>query len=197
MAESAIKVREKVLMPVYLQVARQFADMHDTPTRMFQKGVLDGVVPWNEARRFFAARLKRRLREAALVRHVALTDEAIKTPDAIAMVNSWYCPDVTELPNTSAGPSSTSDMTPVEAMWMSQMVSDGDFLSWVESTAGRVQIAAELKALRSKAASRLVMDMLGTTEGKEGLLKALNAVLANDGALATQLRVMLASKSSA
>lgn len=49
----------------------------------------------------------------------------------------------------------------------------------------------ELKALRARAASRLVADMLGTAEGKEGLLKGLQAALATDTALATQLRSLL------
>lgn len=37
-------------MPAYQQVARQFADMHDTPARMVAKGVLRGVVPWRQVR---------------------------------------------------------------------------------------------------------------------------------------------------
>lgn len=38
--EAGVKAREKALLPVYSQVARQFADMHDTPVRMVAKGVL-------------------------------------------------------------------------------------------------------------------------------------------------------------
>ena len=42
------------------QVAVAFAEMHDTPVRMVAKGVLNGIVPWQQARTFLAARLKRR-----------------------------------------------------------------------------------------------------------------------------------------
>jgi len=52
----------------------------------FAKGVLAGVVPWREARRFFAWRLKRRLTEEGLIRHISSTDVSINRLDAIAMV---------------------------------------------------------------------------------------------------------------
>jgi hypothetical protein len=53
----------------------------------FAKGVLSGVVPWREARRFFAWRLKRRLTEEGLIRHISSTDVSISRLDAIAMVS--------------------------------------------------------------------------------------------------------------
>lgn len=45
--------------------------MHDGPVRMLSKGVLRGIVPWQQARAFFAARLRRRLTEEALLKHIA------------------------------------------------------------------------------------------------------------------------------
>ena len=72
-SEGAIKARERLLLPVYTQVALQFAQMHDGPVRMLAKGVLRGIVPWREARSFFAARLRRRLTEEALLKHIAGT----------------------------------------------------------------------------------------------------------------------------
>jgi cytochrome c551/c552 len=48
LAEASIRARERQLLPAYQQVARQFADMHDTPARMVAKGVLRGVVPWRQ-----------------------------------------------------------------------------------------------------------------------------------------------------
>jgi hypothetical protein len=79
----------------------------------------------------------------------------------------------------------------LEGMAAGQMEADRAFLAWAEGPAGRAQIAMELKALRSHAASRLVVDMLGTAEGKEGLIKGLQQALATDTALATQLRSLL------
>ena len=51
--ESRKDVREELVGGVYHQIAVQFAELHDTPTRMKEKGVLTGVVPWRESRRFF------------------------------------------------------------------------------------------------------------------------------------------------
>lgn len=39
-AEEQLKNREKFLMPVYHQVAVHFADLHDTPERMLEKGCI-------------------------------------------------------------------------------------------------------------------------------------------------------------
>jgi hypothetical protein len=64
-------------------------------------------------------------------------------------------------------------------------------LQWAESPGGKAQIAVELKALRSQASARLVRDMLATSEGKEGLIRGLQAVLASDNTLATQLRALV------
>jgi hypothetical protein len=55
--------------------------------RRFAKGVLSGVVPWPQARRFFAWRLKRRLTEEGLIRHISSTDVSISRLDAISMVS--------------------------------------------------------------------------------------------------------------
>jgi acetyl-CoA carboxylase/biotin carboxylase 1 len=194
--------------------------MHDTPARMYAKGTLKGVVPWRDARAFFSTRLQRRLVEEALVRHVASTDVSISRHAAIAMVSAWHSMGgaLTHLgaAGADAGPSAGGAPPAAAALWgeqpaaasaggaaaggagerlealaAAQAEADRSFLSWAESPAGRAQIAMELKALRSHAASRLVADMLGTAEGKEGLLKGLQAALGTDTALATQLRSLL------
>lgn len=64
--------------PLLAQVARSFADMHDSPVRMLAKGVIQGIVPWASARRFLALRLRRRLMEAQLAAHVATTDPSLQ-----------------------------------------------------------------------------------------------------------------------
>ena len=58
--EASMKAREQLLLPVYHQVAVSFAQMHDSPVRMVAKGVVRGVVPWQQARPFLAHRLCRR-----------------------------------------------------------------------------------------------------------------------------------------
>ena len=61
-----MKRREEVLAPIYHTVAVHFADLHDTPVRMKEKGVIQEVIPWREARKRLYWRLKRRLLEARL-----------------------------------------------------------------------------------------------------------------------------------
>ena len=54
------------MAPIYHTVAVHFADLHDTPVRMKEKGVIQEVIPWREARTRLYWRLKRRLLEARL-----------------------------------------------------------------------------------------------------------------------------------
>uniref|UniRef100_A0A7S0X6J4 Acetyl-CoA carboxylase n=2 Tax=Mantoniella antarctica TaxID=81844 RepID=A0A7S0X6J4_9CHLO len=57
-----ISAREAQLLPMYTQVAHEFADLHDRSGRMLAKGVIRDVVEWENARGYFHARLKRRLK---------------------------------------------------------------------------------------------------------------------------------------
>ena len=42
----AITARENQLLPLYLQISHEFADLHDRPGRMKAKGVIRDVVRW-------------------------------------------------------------------------------------------------------------------------------------------------------
>ena len=46
LAERQLKAREDLLSPMYHQVAVQFADLHDTPGRMLEKGVISVSRRW-------------------------------------------------------------------------------------------------------------------------------------------------------
>ena len=54
-----IKEREELLSSVYHSVAVLFADLHDTPDRMMKKDVINDIVEWTDARKFFYWRFKR------------------------------------------------------------------------------------------------------------------------------------------
>ena len=47
-----IKDRETMLMPLYLQVAHEFADLHDRSGRMKAKGVVRDVLDWKSSRAY-------------------------------------------------------------------------------------------------------------------------------------------------
>ena len=55
--------REKLLFPIYSQIALQFADLHDTPGRMKAKDAIDGILDWPQSRQFLYYRLRKRLIE--------------------------------------------------------------------------------------------------------------------------------------
>ncbi|KAH8046016.1 acetyl-CoA carboxylase [Aureococcus anophagefferens] len=62
----AIKAREDALAPTYMQVAHEFADLHDAAGRMKAKGVIRDVLSWPKCRTYLYWRTKRRLAEDAL-----------------------------------------------------------------------------------------------------------------------------------
>lgn len=63
--------REKLLLPIYGQIALQFADLHDRSGRMQAKGVIRQALRWQNARRFFYWRLRRRLNEEYILKKFA------------------------------------------------------------------------------------------------------------------------------
>lgn len=68
--ETKMKQREELLAGVYHQIAVHFAELHDTPVRMKEKGCVRQIVPWVGARRFLYWRLVRKLREATISRQI-------------------------------------------------------------------------------------------------------------------------------
>ncbi|KAJ5171858.1 Acetyl-CoA carboxylase [Penicillium capsulatum] len=64
--------REEQLLPVYLQIALQFADLHDRAGRMEAKGTIRQPLSWQTARRFFYWRLRRRLSEEMIVKRMTV-----------------------------------------------------------------------------------------------------------------------------
>lgn len=63
--------REQLLLPVYMQVSLQFADLHDRAGRMKAKDVIRQSLVWREARRFFYWRVRRRVNEEYILKRMA------------------------------------------------------------------------------------------------------------------------------
>ena len=70
--------RENLLLPVYSQVSLQFADLHDRAGRMKAKGVIRQGLRWQNARRFFYWRLRRRLNEEYTLKKMAAADGVVR-----------------------------------------------------------------------------------------------------------------------
>jgi len=87
-----ISDREASLMPLYLQVAHEFADLHDRSGRMKAKGVIRDVLEWKSSRATMYWRVKRRIAEDELRNKImeadATLDHAAATAKVEAMVGA-------------------------------------------------------------------------------------------------------------
>jgi len=185
MDHKLVKERQAKLLPIYTSIAQSFAAMHDTPFRMQAKGVIRDIVPWEDSRKFFALRLRRRLAEQSLCHHVQAADDTISLADAKSMIKHWYLTSPRrEDANDQAVASlllecGGSNLSGVEAqlIWEKE---DAEFLKWVEGPTGASRISLELRSIRHHAATRLVAALTSTSEGTEGLIQGLQeAIQAN------------------
>jgi acetyl-CoA carboxylase/biotin carboxylase 1 len=85
--------REQLLLPIYTQVSLQFADLHDRAGRMKAKGTIRAPLQWQQARRFFYWRLRRRLTEERFLRKMANADKASLRIDNLARLKSLVVSD--------------------------------------------------------------------------------------------------------
>lgn len=91
--EAEIRKREKLLEPMYRQVAIYFADLHDTPERMLEKNTIQEIIPWKKARRSFYWRLRRRLLEEEIKNEILSTQPSLDVRQVGAMLRRWFIED--------------------------------------------------------------------------------------------------------
>merc|ERR1719267_204438 len=87
--KEAIGKREAQLMPLYVQISHEFADLHDRPGRMKAKGVIRDVVPWARSREYFFYRVRRRLMQDALVTQLKEADSELSHGECLSMLAAW------------------------------------------------------------------------------------------------------------
>ena len=83
-----ISHREKMLLPVYEQVAIQFCELHDTPGRMEAVGVIENAVDWKDARSYFFWRLRRKLAEFDLRKKIIEADKVGKKTNTMSPLDA-------------------------------------------------------------------------------------------------------------
>ncbi len=76
-----------------MKIATYFADLHDTPERMHEKGVIHDIIPWKKSRPFFYWRLRRRLVEKQAVAKIIAVQPHLSHPQAEAMLRRWFVED--------------------------------------------------------------------------------------------------------
>ncbi|CAM9940346.1 unnamed protein product [Pylaiella littoralis] len=87
-----IKSREDALLPMYLQVAHEFADLHDRSGRMKAKGVVRDILEWKTSREYFYWRVKRRLAENGVRKMFQAADASMSYEDTTKLMQE-LCPD--------------------------------------------------------------------------------------------------------
>ena len=152
--------REKLLGPVYLQIALQFADLHDRAGRMEAKGTIRMPLQWKNARRFFYWRLRRRLSEEVLLRKIVA---ASPTPPTNAFTAS-------SLREINMG---------MLKQWSGLLDREFDrddrkVAEWYEGH--RKESNSRIESLRTEMISKKVADMM--MANKDGGLKGVREVLA-------------------
>ncbi|KFM10627.1 Acetyl-CoA carboxylase 2, partial [Aptenodytes forsteri] len=88
--EKQLKAREELLLPVYYQVAVHFADLHDTPGRMQEKGVITDILEWKNARSFLYWRLRRLLLEEVVKAEVLKANSELSHIHIQSMLRRWF-----------------------------------------------------------------------------------------------------------
>ncbi|NXL28194.1 ACAC carboxylase, partial [Glaucidium brasilianum] len=82
--------REELLLPMYYQVALRFADLHDTPGRMQEKGVITDILEWRNARSFLYWRLRRLLLEEVAKAEVLKANSELSHVHIQSMLRRWF-----------------------------------------------------------------------------------------------------------
>ncbi|XP_060048534.1 acetyl-CoA carboxylase 2 isoform X2 [Erinaceus europaeus] len=88
--EAQLRAREELLLPTYHQVAVQFADLHDTPGRMLEKGVISDVLEWRTARTFLYWRLRRLLLESQVNQEMVRASGELSHAHVQSTLRRWF-----------------------------------------------------------------------------------------------------------
>ncbi|KAM9743976.1 acetyl-CoA carboxylase isoform 2-T2 [Menidia menidia] len=88
--EAKLRAREEFLLPIYHQVAVQFVDLHDTPGRMQEKGVITDILDWKTARTFFYWRLRRLLLEQVVKCEILQANKDLSDGHMQSMLRRWF-----------------------------------------------------------------------------------------------------------
>lgn len=91
--ENKIKERQSILIHVYHTVAVHFADLHDTPERMLEKGCIKEIVEWRGSRSSLYWRMRRLLLEETFVKKILGAQDSLEVGQAKQMLRRWFVED--------------------------------------------------------------------------------------------------------
>ncbi|KAI9281434.1 acetyl-CoA carboxylase [Umbelopsis sp. AD052] len=133
-AKRQMEEREQELLPVYQQIALQFADLHDTAGRMMAKGVIRKPLEWKDSRRYFYWRLRRRLGEEYVFRTLLKANAKLTRESMLSLLKQWFQADVEQEHNWE------HDDQVVSSWFDSHASSIQDRISRIKSSATSEQI---------------------------------------------------------
>lgn len=157
--KAEIEKLEEELMPVFHNVALEFADLHDRPGRMLGKNAISGVVHWHLSRRFFMWRLLRRIIEDRLINSICNSCPDISRKEAKDLLTSWYMKDTDDMGkfvSTSTGNSSEA-ATNVQENAQANKINDDQLLQWLTLKADNIQLRIDM--LRREETRRRIMTL--------------------------------------
>ncbi|KAI8815908.1 acetyl-CoA carboxylase [Fimicolochytrium jonesii] len=175
--QAAVERREKDLLPVYHQVAVEFADLHDRPGRMLAKDVVHRIVGWAESRKFFYWRLLRRISEETVIRNLQEADSTLTRADCKYLLQQWFADDVHKVRAVF----DDDEMEDQDHQHQHQQANDypGADLSvvrWlgirresVDERVDKVRIGARTRAVQDIAASDIDVAVEGILKAVQGL----------------------------
>ncbi|XP_054153729.1 acetyl-CoA carboxylase-like isoform X3 [Oppia nitens] len=88
--EGQLQERETSLLGMYHQVALTFADLHDTPARMYEKGCICDVVQWTKSRQYFYWHLRRALYEDRVIDEIQAVVQNKNELEVKSMIRRWF-----------------------------------------------------------------------------------------------------------
>ncbi|XP_071943409.1 acetyl-CoA carboxylase-like isoform X2 [Antedon mediterranea] len=91
--KSKLREREELLLPIYHQVAVNFADLHDTAGRMQEKGVISESLHWKNSRKFFYWRVRRLLLEYKVCALIRKANDTLSNVEIKFMLRRWFVDD--------------------------------------------------------------------------------------------------------
>ena len=171
--------REQLLLPVYMQISLQYADLHDRAGRMEAKGTIRMPLKWANARRFFYWRLRRRLNEEYVLKKMAgaegRVDPLVPGPSTSAASNAPGAPSATFV-STSSSASSRAGKLGLLRAWTGVESFDTNDMAvalWYEEN--RKETAAKIEAFRRDGVASDVSSLL--RRDKEGALRGVKQML--------------------
>merc|ERR1719343_322915 len=96
-----IQQREKLLLPVYQQVAWEYCDLHDKAPRMKSLGAIREGLIWAESREYLHWRIRRRVQENGVARQLMRAVPGVSYADAMNVVKD-LCREAAEATGAEA-----------------------------------------------------------------------------------------------